>query len=166
MYLKGEIFFPMNVSGLLVILLQHREYRGDGDNTKVRQIEVTENILFYYSRVTWCSTRAHTFTSRPLPWYFWQSSVCDVHLSFFNHALPKFKVRPVSRNFMSKMIGKNCSVPQTYVTYLASRHPFCHTIPTHLQQRLLNGGPKAVIRRVNRTNVDLSMRNFTKIYEF
>jgi len=34
---------------------------------KIRPIEFTENSLFYCSRVTWCPTRAHTFTFCPLP---------------------------------------------------------------------------------------------------
>jgi len=34
-----------------------------------RQIEIIENSLLYCSWVTWCSTRAHTFTSCPLSRY-------------------------------------------------------------------------------------------------
>jgi len=104
---------------------------------KISQIEVTENNLFYCSQVTWCSTRTHTHThththtlpSHPLPWYFRQICVDNVYLSFFNHALPKFKVRPVSPEFRVAGDWLKRAAPQTWVTLLASRYQFCHTIP-------------------------------------
>jgi hypothetical protein len=65
--------------------------RGMEETGKIRQIEVTANSLFYCNGVTWYSTRTHTFTSWPLPWYSRNIRVGKVFLSFFNHALPKIK---------------------------------------------------------------------------
>jgi len=44
------------------------------------------------------------------------------------------------------------------VTLLASRHPFCHSIPT----------PKAGIHKVNRMDIDLPVQTFIKkkLYKF
>ena len=78
---------------------------------KIRQTKVTENNLFYCSQITWCSTRAHTFTSCLLPWYFWKSRVDNVFLSFFNYVLPKFKVRPVSPDCGVEADRLKCAMP-------------------------------------------------------
>jgi len=103
-----------DVASLLVILFSHKEYQGWMETTgKIRQIKVTENSFFYCSRITWCSTRADTLTSRPLPWYFWKSHVDNVFLSLFNHALPKFKVRPVLPDCRVEADWPKCAMPPT-----------------------------------------------------
>jgi hypothetical protein len=63
-------------------------YRQQG---KISPIEVTTNSLFYCSRVTWSSTKAHTFTSFPLPWYFRMNRVDNILLPSFNHSFPKIQ---------------------------------------------------------------------------
>jgi hypothetical protein len=79
----------------------------------------------------------------------------------FNHVFSKFKVRPVSPDFRVEADWLKCAVPQTEVNLL-----LCHTIPAHLQRRLLSGKSKAGFYRVNRTDVDLPMRTFIKnLYE-
>ena len=101
-----------DVAGLLVILLRHKEYKGWMKTTgKIRQIEGTENRLFYCSQVIWCSASAHTLTSCPLPWYFQKSRVDNIFLSFFNHTLPKFKVRPVSPDCRVEADWLKCTAP-------------------------------------------------------
>ena len=89
------------VLGLLVMFLHHRKYGGWGWRQQGRYVKSKsqKNGPVYCSRVTWCSTRAHTVTSDPQPWYSRKIRVENVLLSFFNHALPTFKVRPVSPEF-------------------------------------------------------------------
>ena len=83
-------------SAFVVILLLRRVYQGGMEKTRKKShFEVSENSLFFCSQVNRCFTRPHTFTSCPLPWYILQSRVGKVLLSFCNHVLPKFKVRPV-----------------------------------------------------------------------
>jgi hypothetical protein len=57
----------------------------------------------------------------------------------------KFNVRPVSPDFKVEAEWLKCAASQTYFTLVADRYPICHTIPTHLQQRILYGEPKARI---------------------
>ena len=89
-----ELTHSRNAPGLIIVtLLHHRVQRGGGrgggiKRGRMRQIAVTGNSLFYRGRITWCCTRAHTFTSCPLLWYSRNSSVDNVYLSFLNHALP------------------------------------------------------------------------------
>lgn len=113
--------------------------------------------------------RAHTFTSCSLPWYLQKSHVDNVFLSFFNHTLPRFQVRPVLPDCRVEADWLKCAVPPNKVTLLASQHPFCHTIPctptsrtAYQQQRLLCRGPKAGVCRVSRTDVDFLMQTITK----
>jgi hypothetical protein len=80
---------------------------------KVRQIEVTENNVLYCSPVAWCSTIVHKFISCSLPWYFRKSRVDNVFWSFFNQALPEFKVRSVSPGFTVEAEWLKCAAPQT-----------------------------------------------------
>ena len=72
--------------------------RGRGTTTtgKIRQIEVTESSLFCCSSHLMFHRSTHTFTFCPPPCHSRKISVDNVFLSFFNHALPKFKVRPLS----------------------------------------------------------------------
>ena len=95
---------------------------------KIGQTEVTANSLFYGSRVTWCSTRTHTLTSCPLTWYFRQIFVDNIFSCFFNHALPKSEVRPVSPDFRVEANRLKKRRRATNVSHsVGSRYPFCHT---------------------------------------
>jgi len=66
---------------------------------KLRQMEVTENSVCYCSPVTLCSNKSLTIIYYQLIWYFRKIRLDKVSSSFFNHALPKFKVRSVSSDF-------------------------------------------------------------------
>ena len=93
----------------------------------------------------------------------------NIFLSFFNHALPRFQVRPVFPDCRVEADWLKCATPSNKVTLLASRHPFCHTIPctpspctTYQQLQLLCRGSKAGVRRVHRIDVDLLTQTVTK----
>jgi hypothetical protein len=138
-----------------------------GDNTEDSQIELTENSQLYRCQVTRCFTKAHTFTSCPLPCYTPNIQVDNVLLSFFNHALPKFKVRPVSPDFRFEADWLKCAAPQTVSHSVGQPIPNPWHDPRTLplqgarqQQLLLCEKPKAWISWVSRTEVDLPMRTF------
>ena len=125
--------------------------RGGDTTRKICQIEVTENSLLYCSRVTRCSTTPQTFTSCPLPWYFRKSRVDKVILNLLNHALPKFKVSPVSPEWRVEADWLKSAAPQMHFvgqpTSILSHDLRTHPArAVHLQQRLLSEGPKAGIR--------------------
>jgi hypothetical protein len=87
-----------NVPGLLTTLLHHIHCRGLGGRIhttgKILPIKVTENRLFYFSRVTSSSTTAHTFTYFLLPSYIWINGVEYIFLCSFNHAFHKIQCQP------------------------------------------------------------------------
>jgi len=78
-------------------------------------------------------------------------------VSLFNHALPKFKVRPVSPDCKVEADWLKCAAPQSKsLCWPADIHSI------HLQERLLSEELKVEIHRVSRTNVDLPMQTFVK----
>jgi len=79
---------------------------------KLHQIDVTENSLFYCSPVTLCSTTALTLISYPLTWHPRKIGVDNVLSCFFNHALPKFKFRPLTPNFSVEANRPKLTAPQ------------------------------------------------------
>ena len=153
----GNIFMGLErfVPGLLVIFLRHRE--------------VPENSLFYLysSHSMFHHTLLHParclITSERITWITFSC------LSLIT-CCQKFKVSPVSPDFM----GRSWLVKMRRATDVSfsvgqpisvlSHDP--HTLPplaSYLQQELLRGGPKAVLRRMSKTDVDLPMSNFLKI---
>ena len=93
----------------------------------------------------------------------------NIFVSFFNHAMPRFQVRPVLPDCRVQADWLKCAAPPNKVTLLASRHPFCHTVPytpsprtAYQQQWLLCRAPKAGVSIVSRKDVDLLMQTVTK----
>jgi hypothetical protein len=156
------------VLNLLAILLHHRQYWVEGTTRKIHQAEFTENSLIYCSRVTWCSTRTHTFTSCVLPWNFRKIRLEIIFFPFFNHAVPKFKVRPVLFEFRVDPDWLKCPRHKRKSLCWPADTQSSHdprTLPsqgTHLQQRFLSWGSKGRICRASRTDVDLTMQMFIK----
>ena len=111
-----------------------RQGEGNGDNKEDSLNEVTENILFYRSRVTWCSAKARTLASYPLPWYSQKIRPDNVFLFFFHHALPPFKVRPVSPDFRVEADWLKCAATRKLLCFPADIHSVTrtpHPPPSH-----------------------------------
>ena len=97
----------------------------------------------------------------------------NIFLSFSNHTLPKFKVRPVSPDCRVEAHWLICAAPQTKLlcwpadihSLTRSSHPsYSRCTPA---TELPSGGFEAVIRRLSRTDVDFPMQTFIKkdLYE-
>ena len=89
--------------------------------------------------------------------------------SAFNHALPTFKVRPVSPEFrveadwLNALHHKRKLLCWPADVHSVTRSRTCHPRAVYLQQELLSGGPKGGICRVSRTDVDMPMRTFINL---
>ena len=169
-----------------MILLHHSEFRGlggeGGETRNIRHIEVTENILCYFSRVTWCSTSTHTHThththttiyiltaTLTLPKY----SVNNVYLSSFNHAVPKIRSQvciawiQVEADF-SKYARHKCKIlcwPADNQTVTRSPHPSSsrRTPATTVAKRRAKGR-NSQIEQNKRWLVDAKL--YKNLYEF
>ena len=85
-------------------------------------------------------------TSSLLPWYFRNIRVDKGFLSFFNHALLKFKFRQVSPDFSFECDLLKRAPPQAWFTLLASRlskDPRTLLPHPHHQQQVLLAAPQA-----------------------
>jgi len=176
-----------------VILLHHSEYRGRGEGEetrgKIRQIEVTQNSLFYCSWVTWCSTRAHIPTSCPLPWYSGITFSCRSFITRCQNA-----VRLVSPEFRVEAHWLNCALPKcgqasiawiqgrsslvklrratNVSTMLASRYLLSHdprTLPplaAYLQRGVAKQRAQGRNSQREQNGRNLPLRTFIKILSF
>jgi hypothetical protein len=118
------------------MLLHYSEYRdgvgveGGGDNREYtsKRSYKKQPLLLQLSHLMFHQS-THTITFYPLPSYSQKIGGDNVFLSFFHHALPPFKVWPLSPDFRVEAKWLNTAPPQTSFTLLSSRYPFCHTIP-------------------------------------